>query len=162
LAAAADRAPKDFADLLLTPGVGERTVFALALAARSFTVRPVASRILPATPSRLGGKDGHPFPVPLRVYDETIRVLRRAVDAGRLSNEDRLVAIRQLDVQSRILERAARGPAFEELAARERARSAELGGRTVEGAGPGRTPRGDERARGRPHLSGVFRTRPRD
>jgi uncharacterized protein len=79
LAAAADRGPRDFTDLLLTPGVGARTVAALAL----------VSEVLHGAPARFsdparfsmahGGKDGHPFPVPLTVYDETIRVLKRAV-----------------------------------------------------------------------------------
>jgi hypothetical protein len=79
LAAAADRAPVDFAHLLLTPGVGARTVRALAMVAE--VVHGAPCRF--ADPARFslahGGKDGHPFPVPLRVYDETIRVLKSAV-----------------------------------------------------------------------------------
>src|SRR5512140_3095055 len=80
LAAAADRGPADFPDLLLTPGVGQRTVRALALVAE--VVHGAPCRF--TDPARFsfahGGKDRHPFPVPLRVYDETLRVLRRAVD----------------------------------------------------------------------------------
>ena len=53
-----------------------------------------------------GGKDGHPFPVPLDVYDETIRVLTGAVSAARLGNDEKLAAIRRLDAQARALERA--------------------------------------------------------
>lgn len=79
LAAAADRAPKDFADLLLTPGVGARTVASLAFVAE--VIHGAAYRF--SDPARFslapGGKDGHPFPVPLKVYDETIAVLKRAV-----------------------------------------------------------------------------------
>ena len=78
LAAAADRGPDDFAELLLTPGVGARTLFALALVAEVMHGAP--SRF--TDPARFslahGGKDGHPFPVPLRVYDQTIAVLKRA------------------------------------------------------------------------------------
>ena len=74
LAAAADRGPTDFADLLLTPGVGPRTVRALAMVAEIVHGTPYRF----SDPARFsfahGGKDGHPFPVPLRVYDETIRV----------------------------------------------------------------------------------------
>jgi len=144
LAAAADRAPADFADLLLTPGVGGRTVLALAMAAE--VIHGAACRF--SDPARfslaLGGKDGHPFPVPLRVYDETIRVLRRAVDAARLENDDRLAAIRSLDAQARLVERSVRGPAFEDVVAAERARSTELGGRTVDAAKPGRTSSAEE------------------
>src|SRR3954453_976807 len=79
LAAAADRAPKDFADLLLTPGVGARTVKALAMVAEVVHGTPYRF----TDPARFslahGGKDRHPYPVPLKVYDETIRVLKSAV-----------------------------------------------------------------------------------
>ena len=79
LAAAAERGPKDFCDLLLTPGVGARTVASLALVAE--VIHGAPSRF--SDPARFsmahGGKDGHPFPVPLAVYDQTIRVLKQAV-----------------------------------------------------------------------------------
>jgi uncharacterized protein len=131
LASAADRGPKDFTELLMTPGVGARTVASLALVAE----------VLHGTPSRFsdparfamahGGKDGHPFPVPLKVYDETIRVLKRAVDTAKLGNDDRLAAIQRLDSQARALERVANGPSFDQFVAHERASSTEYGGRTV-------------------------------
>jgi hypothetical protein len=78
-----------------------------------------------------GGKDGHPFPVPLKVYDETIRVLKSAVDRAKLGNADRLHAIQRLDSESRTLERVASGPTFSEFVRDERAKSAEYDGRTV-------------------------------
>ena len=131
LAAAAERAPVDFADLLMTPGLGARTVEALALAAEIVHGAPCRF----SDPARFsfahGGKDGSPFPVPLRVYDETIRVLRQAVDAARLGNDERLAAIRRLDVESRRLEAAAAGPTFAARVAHEHARSREWAGRTV-------------------------------
>jgi len=78
-----------------------------------------------------GGKDGHPFPVPLRVYDETIRVLKSAVRNARLGREEELGALQRLDAQARQLERHAAGPDVEQLIAQERADSAAYGGRTV-------------------------------
>src|SRR5690606_15648242 len=78
-----------------------------------------------------GGKDGHPFPVPLGVYDETIRVLKSAVTNAKLGNGDRLAAIRRLDAEARALERTAGGPTFDDFVAHERAASREDGGRTV-------------------------------
>ena len=54
-----------------------------------------------------GGKDGHPFPVPLKVYDETIRVLKYAVAKARLGSTEELAAIKRLDAQARALERTA-------------------------------------------------------
>ncbi|HJQ82617.1 MAG TPA: DUF763 domain-containing protein [Candidatus Binatia bacterium] len=112
LAAAADRAPADFTELLLTPGVGARTMLALAMAAEVIHGAPYRFSDPARFAFALGGKDGHPFPVPVRVYDETIRVLRRAVDAARLPGTDRLAAVRRLDDQARLLERAASGPVF--------------------------------------------------
>ena len=131
LEAAADRGPKDFAELLLTPGVGARTVASLAFVAE--VIHGAPSRF--SDPARFsfahGGKDGHPFPVPLKVYDETIRVLKRAVDQAKLGNDEKLAAIEQLDKQARTLERLTRGPSFDSLIAEERGRAPEYGGRTV-------------------------------
>jgi hypothetical protein len=133
LAAAADRGPVDFADLLLTPGVGARTVQALAMVAE--VVHGAPSRF--SDPARfslaLGGKDRHPFPVPLKVYDQTLSVLKAAVSGARLGREEQLGALKRLDEQSRRLERSARGPTLEEHLADERAASCDYGGRSVFG-----------------------------
>ena len=79
LAAAADRGPKDFAELLLVPGVGPRTVRALAQVAEVVHGAPYRF----TDPARFsiahGGKDRHPYPVPLKVYDRTIAVMKAAV-----------------------------------------------------------------------------------
>jgi hypothetical protein len=136
LAAAADRAPADFADLLLTPGVGARTVEALALVAEVVHGAPYRF----ADPARFsfahGGKDRHPFPVPLRVYDETIRVLKSAVRKARLGNEEELAALRRLDDQARILEDTAEGPGVADLIEAEHRASHAYGGRSVFGVEP--------------------------
>jgi hypothetical protein len=133
LAAAADRGPTDFTDLLLTPGVGARTVRALAMVAEIVHGAPYRF----ADPARFsfahGGKDRHPFPVPLRVYDETIRVLKSAVLNARLGRAEELGALKRLDEQARLLEHHASGPPVEELIAEERERSHSYGGRSVFG-----------------------------
>jgi hypothetical protein len=130
LAAAADRGPKDFADLLLTPGVGARTVASLAFVAEVIHGAPYRFK----DPARFslahGGKDGHPFPVPLKVYDETISVLKRAVSNAKLGRNDRLAAIKRLDDQARLVDRA-QGPSFAQYIAKEHANSDQNGGRTV-------------------------------
>ena len=134
LAAAYERGPIDFADVLATPGVGARTLLSLAMVAE--VVHGAPSRF--ADPARFslahGGKDGHPFPVPLKVYDETIRVMKRAVDSAKLGSTDRLQALRRLDDEARRIDRAAtsiEGPSLDELLSNERARSKSYGGRTV-------------------------------
>lgn len=136
LAAAADRGPKDFPDLLLTPGVGARTVAALAMVAE--VVHGAPCRF--ADPARFsfahGGKDRHPFPVPIKVYDETIGVLKSAVRKAKLGREEELGALKRLDDQARKLEQHARGPSVEKIIAQERGRSASYGGRSVFGWEP--------------------------
>src|SRR5262249_46084430 len=112
LAAAADAGPSDFAELLLTPGIGARTVFSLALVAEVLHGTPCRF----SDPARFslahGGKDGHPYPVPLRIFDETIRVVKEAVARAKLGQDDKLHALARLDRQARDLEAAARGPSF--------------------------------------------------
>ena len=136
LAAAADRAPDDFSELLLVPGVGARTVASLAMVAEVIHGAPCRF----ADPARFslshGGKDRHPYPVPTLVYDQTIAVLKSAVEKARLGNDERLDALRRLDDQTRRLEKTATGPSFNEFVSSERQRSHEYGGRSVFGWEP--------------------------
>ncbi|WP_310075239.1 DUF763 domain-containing protein [Phyllobacterium sp. 1468] len=133
LAAAADAAPGDFEALLLVPGVGARTVKALAMVAEVIHGTPCRF----SDPARFslahGGKDRHPFPVPLKVYDETIRVLKSAVQKGKLGRQEELHALERLDNQSRKLEQYATGPGLKEIAAGEFNQSPGWGGRSVFG-----------------------------
>ena len=139
LAAAADRGPVDFESLLMTPGVGARTVKALAMVAE--VVHGAPCRF--TDPARFslahGGKDRHPFPVPLKVYDETISVMKSAVAKGRLGRDEELQALKRLDDQARRLEHYVTGPDLKEIVAGEFRESRLLGGRSVfgwEGEGP--------------------------
>ncbi len=133
LAAAADRGPQDFTDLLLTPGVGARTVRALAMVAEVMHGAPCRF----TDPARFsfahGGKDRHPFPVPLKVYDETIKVLKLGLRNAKLGRDEELQALRRLDQQARVLERRTTGPSTEKLIAEEFGCSHSYGGRSVFG-----------------------------
>ena len=133
LAAAAECNPADFPELLLIPGVGARTVQALAMVAEVVHGAPYWF----TDPARFsfahGGKHRHPFPVPLRVYDQTIRVLKSAVRKARLGREEELDALKRLDHQARKVERYVSGPPFEMLIAEENQRSPDYGGRSVFG-----------------------------
>lgn len=132
LAAAAIAGPRDFIDVLSTPNVGARTIATLAHVAE--VIHGAPSRF--SDPGRfslaLGGKDGHPFPVPLDVYDKTIDVLRHAVGRAKLGEDDRLSAIKRLDAQSRAIE-APGGPDLAAFISGERRRSHAYRGRTVSG-----------------------------
>jgi uncharacterized protein len=136
LAAAADRGPKDFAELLQVPGVGARTVRALAMVAEVVHGTPCRFSDPARFSLALGGKDRHPFPVPTKVYDHTIGVLKSAVRNAKLGREEELQAIRRLDAQARALERTATGPSVDAYIAEERRRSHEYGGRSIFGWEP--------------------------
>lgn len=133
LAAAAERGPADFPELLLIPGIGARTVRALAMVAE--VVHGAPCRF--SDPARFslahGGKDGHPFPVPTHVYDQTIGVMKAAVTGARLGQDEKSAALRRLDQQARQLEARARGPSVEAFIAEERRQSHAYGGRSVFG-----------------------------
>ena len=133
LAAAAERGPVDFPDLLLTPGLGARTVRSLAMVAEVVHGAPYRFQ----DPARFslahGGKDRHPYPVPIKVYDETLRVMKSAVRSAKLGRDEEMAALKRLDEQARRLERTARGPSLESYTATERAASPMLDGRSVFG-----------------------------
>lgn len=144
LAAAAENGPRDFTQLLQVPGVGARTVRALAMVAEVLHGAPCRF----SDPARFslahGGKDRHPFPVPTRVYDHTIQVLKSAVSNARLGREEELAALKRLDDQSRRLERQASGPSVQQYLADERRRSHSHGGRSVFGWEPPGSPAHDD------------------
>ncbi|TPJ32665.1 DUF763 domain-containing protein [Mesorhizobium sp. B2-8-3] len=133
IASAIESGPKDFPDLLLVPGVGPRTVRALAMV--SEVVHGAPFRF--SDPARFslahGGKDRHPFPVPLKVYDETIGVLKSAVSKAKLGRTEELEALRRLDGESRRMECYVTGPSLKEIVAGEMDQSHLLGGRSVFG-----------------------------
>lgn len=136
LAAAAEAGPRDFAELLMVPGVGARTVHSLAMVAELIHGAPCRFD----DPARFslahGGKDRQPFPVPVLVYDRTIQVMKSAIAAASLGNDEKLDAIRRLDAQARQLEQTAGGPSLDAFIAGERRRSHDYGGRSVFGHEP--------------------------
>lgn len=132
LATAYESDPKDFESLLLTPGLGPRTLQSLTL----------VSEVINGTPSRFhdparfsfahGGKDGHPFPVPTRVYDESIRILGDSIEKAKLGNRDKMECLNRLHKTQLAVERNCSPLAdFEKTIAHEKAHSKEWGGRTV-------------------------------
>jgi hypothetical protein len=132
LALAHQRELTDFASFLLLEQLGPRTLQSLALVAEVVHGTPARFE----DPARFafahGGKDGHPFPVPLRVYDESISVLRRALDAARVGRSEKLDGMARLDRFTRAIEHRLTPVADVEGAiAHERAISRSLGGRTV-------------------------------
>ncbi len=132
----------DIESLLLLEGVGPRTLQSLTL----------VSEVIHGTPSRFadparfsfahGGKDGHPFPVPTQVYDETIDLLDNAIHRARLGERDKAEALKNLSKVSQEMERRfTPRNFFDEWLERERANSYLYGGKTVKGDAPKPKPR---------------------
>jgi hypothetical protein len=144
LALAHERDLRDFASFLLLEQLGPRTLQSLALVAEVIHGAPTRFD----DPARFsfahGGKDGHPFPVPLTVYDESIAVLRKALDEAKVGHTDKLDGMARLDAFTRGIERRRSPLADVEAAiAHERSIAPSLGGRTVfddRPAGRGRRP----------------------
>ncbi len=132
LALAHERDLRDFASFLLLEQLGPRTLQSLALVAE--VVHGTPTRF--TDPARFsfahGGKDGHPFPVPLKTYDESIAVLKRAMDAAKLGHSDKLQGLSRLEAFTRWIERHCQPEAdVDGTIVHERAISRSLGGRTV-------------------------------
>jgi len=132
LAVAYDRDLRDFASLLLVENAGPRTIQSLALMAE--VVHGAPTRF--SDPARfsfaLGGKDRHPFPVPLQTYDESIAILRGALDRARLGDADKLEGFARLDRFTRAVERQLQPAAdFNAVLGHEHAISPQLNGRSV-------------------------------
>ena len=131
LALAHERDLRDFATFLLLEQLGPRTLLSLALVADVVHGTPTRFE----DPARFafahGGKDGHPFPVPLEVYDESISVLRRALDGAKLGRSDKLDGMSRLESFVRGIEQRL-GPEADVAAtvAHERRMSRLFGGRT--------------------------------
>ena len=132
LAVAYERDLHDFAELLLLESLGPRTLQSLALIAE--VVHGVPSRF--SDPARFsfahGGKDGHPFPVPLKTYDESLSFLRTSLDRARVGDKDKLDGFRRLERFARAVEVQLEPEAtFDAAMAHEHAISESLDGRTV-------------------------------
>ena len=132
LATAYNSQPKDFESFMLTPGLGPRTLQSLAL----------VSEVIYGTPSRFtdparfsfahGGKDGHPFPVPLKIYDESIRILRDSIEKSKLGYKDKSECIHRLHSAALNIEKnCAPQVDFDAAIRYEREHSKEWDGRTV-------------------------------
>lgn len=132
LATAYENQPQDFESLLLTKGLGPRTLQSLTL----------VSEVIYGTPSRFtdparfsfahGGKDGHPFPVPLKIYDESIRILRDSIEKSKLGYKEKSDCIRRLHQTALNIERNCAPMAdFDAAIAYERENSQNWDARTV-------------------------------
>jgi len=132
LATSYQRQLRDFASLLLIENLGPRTLQTLALIAE--VIHGTPNRF--SDPARfsfaLGGKDRHPFPVPLKVYDESLSVLRRSLDAAKLGLTDKIDGLRRLDSLVRKVEQQHEPEAdFQGVMEHELAISPSLEGRSV-------------------------------
>ena len=108
LAVSHDQQLRDFASLLLLENVGPRTLQTLAMIAEVIHGTPTRFSDPARFSFALGGKDRHPFPVPLKTYDESIDVLRRSLDAAKVGDTDKIDGMKRLEkfvsaVEKRVL-----------------------------------------------------------
>ncbi|XOV95188.1 MAG: DUF763 domain-containing protein [Bacteroidota bacterium] len=134
LAIANDLPVNEFEELLLIEGLGPRTLQSLTLV--SEVIHGTQSRF--DDPARFsfahGGKDGHPFPVPIKIYDESIQVLRNSIDKARIGHSDKVKAIQSLTTASQRMEQQfIPNDNLQDVINHEREKSWEYGGRTVFG-----------------------------
>lgn len=131
LATAYESENTNFESLLLTPGLGPRTLQSLTL----------VSEVIYGTPSRFtdparfsfahGGKDGHPFPVTTKIYDESIRILGESIEESKMGYSEKSECLYRLEKTARYVEENCEPEAdFDALIAHEREHSKEWGGRT--------------------------------
>ena len=134
LAMAYEKQFKEFTDALLLKGVGPRTLQSLAL----------VSEVIYGTPSRFddparfsfahGGKDGAPFPVPLKVYDKSIAVLKDALQKAKIDRTEKLRSLKKLGYLCRAIEERFDPRAdLNKVIDYEKKHSYKYGGRTVNG-----------------------------
>jgi hypothetical protein len=132
LAVAYERDLHDFAELLLLEKLGPRTLQSLALVAE--VVHGAPSRF--EDPARYsfahGGKDGHPFKVPLKTYDASLQFLRSALDRAKVGHTEKLDGFRRLEKFVRKVETRLQPEAkFDAVIAHEKEISPSLDGRSV-------------------------------
>ncbi len=132
LAVAYERDLHDFADLLLLENLGPRTLQTMALVAEVIHGTPTRFSDPARFSFALGGKDRHPFPVPLKTYDESIDVLRRSLDRARLEGDQKSDGLRRLDRFVKVVENQLQPEAdFQHVVEHEHRISKSLNGRSV-------------------------------
>ncbi len=132
LAVSYDQQLRDFASLLLVENLGPRTLQTLAMIAEVIHGTPTRFTDPARFSFALGGKDRHPFPVPLKTYDESIAVLRRSLDAARVGDTEKIEGMKRLEKFVRAVEKQYSPEAdFDAVMAHEHAISPSLDGRSV-------------------------------
>jgi uncharacterized protein len=104
-----EKPPEDFAALLLQPGIGPKTIRALALIAEVTHGAPLSFRDPVTYTFAVGGKDGWPYPVDRNAYDRSVAFLDKGIREAKLGNKDKLDALRRLDSWSRAVGASAKG-----------------------------------------------------
>lgn len=96
-----ERQPEDFATLMGMPGVGAKTLRALALIAELVHGTSLSWK----DPARFsfahGGKDGYPYPVDRETYDSSIEILAKAVRYMRAGRSEKAAALKRLSAWDR-------------------------------------------------------------
>ncbi len=92
-----EQKPENFESLLSMPGVGAKTLRALALVSELIYAKPLSFR----DPARFsfahGGKDGYPYRIQKSDYDQSINILEKMINKAKIERTDKIKALRRLN-----------------------------------------------------------------
>ena len=92
-----EQQPKNFEELLQIKGIGPKTIRALALISNLVFGAELSWRDPVKYSFAHGGKDGHPYPIDRKTYDESIRLLQEAIQQAKLNNKEKIEVIKRLN-----------------------------------------------------------------
>lgn len=88
--------PANFESLLALEGIGAKTLRALSLISELVYETPVSLRDPASYSFAHGGKDGYPYPVDRKTYDNSIQFLSQAVEKAKIGDREKIEAFRRL------------------------------------------------------------------
>ena len=98
-----DVSPKNYEEILSEEGVGPSTIRALSLIAEIIYGRRASWNDPVKYNYAHGGKDGVPFPIARKTYDNSIKFLNDAINGSEIEKEDKIKSLKRLSAYSNIL-----------------------------------------------------------
>jgi hypothetical protein len=88
--------PRNYEELIALKGVGPKTIRALALLSDLIYGEKPSWKDPVKYSFAHGGKDGTPYPVDRKVYDESIEILKNAIEEAKIGDYEKARAIKRL------------------------------------------------------------------
>ncbi|MFZ5954951.1 MAG: DUF763 domain-containing protein [Nanoarchaeota archaeon] len=97
LETAYENQPKDYEELIMTKGMGGKTIRALSLISSIIYGTQLSWKDPAKFSYAHGGKDGIPYPVNRNLYDKDIEILNQALKDAKLGQKEKLSALKRLN-----------------------------------------------------------------